>query len=164
MSAGANQGFVRAWVEACILPGTTVTSGTNRRRRGRQPKLRFTGFGHVDEKRKAAKKIQNSPFIFLVKRQTTIVWMAKQNPIFSSRSRIHGYPTTDRSNTTTRKKCPPSAAYVVPFRVILLSLFASFDVGRVRPRGSRMYGCNHNQCLLYVRNQPPQTKRKQQQK
>ena len=31
------------------------------------------------------------------------------------------YPTTDRSKTATRKKCPPSAAYVIPFRVILLS-------------------------------------------
>ena len=32
------QGFVSAWVEAYTLPGTTVTSGTNRQRRGRQPK------------------------------------------------------------------------------------------------------------------------------
>ena len=34
MSAVEVQGFVYAWVEACILPGTTVTSGTNRQRRG----------------------------------------------------------------------------------------------------------------------------------
>ena len=38
MSAVEVQGFVCAWVEAYILPGTTVTSGTNRQRRGTQPK------------------------------------------------------------------------------------------------------------------------------
>ena len=34
MSAVEVQGFVYAWIEACILPGTSVTSGTNRQRRG----------------------------------------------------------------------------------------------------------------------------------
>ena len=43
----------------------------------------------------------------------------------------------------------------------LLSFRTSFDVRRVRSRGSCVYGCKHNQCLLYVRNQPPQSKRKQ---
>ena len=94
------------------------------------------------------------------------VWMVKKKNIFRSRIRsclhlpspyyvrntkIRGYPTTGRTNTTTRKKCPPS---------VLLSRSASFDVSRVRSRGSCLYGCKRTQCLLYVRNQPPQSTRK----
>ena len=80
------------------------------------------------------------------------VWMAKKNPIDPGYDLAHSlhlprlvrntimrrYPTTDRSNTT-RKKCPPSAAYIIPFRVILLSLSASFDVSSLRSRITTRY-------------------------